>query len=259
MKLDRLLGAMVVLAAFVLGLSAAMPSTISAQNPEQALTAITSPADGTQLFGPVNIRGSAAHPTAFSRYELEYDDLSDPNVLWLPVQSPVQQQVRDGVLGTWNTQLVPDGFYRLRLRVFLIDGQVGEAVISTLRVMNSMPTPIPTFPAANPAPGAMTPSPGPSPTSLVVQPPANVAAPTALPGLAPPPASDQFGDASSVGARLPTTRVNTGRLGDAFCAGFYLAFAGFAIMLGYVLLRRRPRPFTAREVWQPPDGWRDER
>ncbi len=259
MKLDRLLGAIVALAAVVLSLSAATPSTISAQNPEQALSAITSPEDGAQLFGPVNILGSAAHPTAFSRYELEYDDLSDPNVLWLPVQSPVQQQVHDGVLGTWNTQLVPDGFYRLRLRVFFADGQVGEAVISNLRVMNSMPTPIPTLPAANPALGAMTPSPGPSPTSPVVQPPANVPAPTTLPGLAPPLASDQFGDAGSAGERQTATRVNTGRLGDAFCAGFYLALAGFVIMLGYVLLRRRPRPFTAREGWQPPDGWRDER
>ena len=63
-------------------------------------------------------------------------------MLWGQAQPPVQQQVRDGVLGTWNTSLVPDGFYRLRLCVFLDDGRTGEYIASNLRVANSLPTPV---------------------------------------------------------------------------------------------------------------------
>ena len=258
MKVGRLLGAIVALAVVALYQRATTPLAVGAQNPDQTLSAITSPVNGAQLFGPVNILGSAAHPAVFSHYELDYDDLSDPNVLWLPVQSPVQQQVRDSVLGTWNTNLVPDGFYRLRLRVVLADGQVGEAVVSNLRVMNSLPTPVPTLPAANPAPGAMTPSPGPSPTSPIVQPPANAPIPTALPGLVAPLGADTAGIAGSPAERHTTTRINTGRLGDAFCAGVYLALVGFVIMFGYAMLRRRVRPFTSREGWQPPERWQDQ-
>ncbi|MEW6579416.1 MAG: hypothetical protein AB1435_09495 [Chloroflexota bacterium] len=233
------------------------PAGVAAQTPDQILSAITFPTDGAQLFGLVNILGSAAYPTGFARYTLEYDDLSDPNALWLLVQPPVQQQVRDGVLGTWNTNLVPDGFYRLRLRVFLDDERTGEYIASNLRVANSLPTPVPTLPAVNVAPDSPVPSPGPSPTSPVFQPPGNTPASGELPGFVQPLASDSFGGAGSSGGKQTTTRVNTGRIGNAFCTGFYLAVVGFVLMLGYVLLRRRARSSPHSMGWQPPDHWQD--
>ncbi len=237
---------------------AAAPAGVAAQTPDdQILSVITFPADGAQLFGLVNILGSAAHPTGFARYALEYDDLSDPNVLWLLVQPPVQQQVHDGVLGTWDTNLVPDGFYRLRLRVFLDDERTGEYIVSNLRVANSLPTPVPTLPVVNVAPVSPVPSPGPSPTSPVFQPPGNTPASGEGPGSSQPPAPGSWGGAGSSGEERTTTRVNTGRIGNAFCTGFYLAVVGFVLMLGYVLLRRRARTFPQATDWQPPDRWQD--
>jgi len=49
----------------------------------------------------------------------------------------VTQQVQDGVLGAWNTIMVPDGFYELRLRVFLDDDQGAEFIVGKLQVANS--------------------------------------------------------------------------------------------------------------------------
>lgn len=234
------------------------PAGVAAQTPDQVLSAIAFPADGAQLFGLVNIVGSAAYPTGFARYTLEYDDLSDPNVLWLAVQPPVQQQVRNGVLGTWDTNLVPDGFYRLRLRVILDDERTGEYSVSNLRVANSLPTPVPTLPVVNVAPISPMPSPGPSPTSPVFQPPGNTPASGEVPGSGQPSAPGSWGGAGSSGEERTTTRVNTGRIGSALCTGFYLAAMGFVLMFGYVLLRRYKRASSPAVDWQPPDRWQDD-
>lgn len=257
MKRRHWLGVFLVAVTAAARLWTVTPAGVAAQTPDEILSVIAFPADGAQLFGLVNILGSAAHPTAFARYTLEYDDLSDPDVLWLPVQPPVQQQVRDGVLGTWNTSLVPDGFYRLRLCVFLDDGRTGEYIASNLRVANSLPTPVPTLPTANVVPDSSVPSPGPSPTSPVFQPPGNTPASGELPGFVQPPASGSFGDTGSPEQEQTTTRVNTGRVGHAFCTGFYLAVVGFVLMLGYVLLRRRARQSSYFTDWQSSDRWQD--
>ncbi|MGQ9848571.1 MAG: hypothetical protein ACUVSU_00825 [Aggregatilineaceae bacterium] len=228
-----------------------------AQSPDQIRAVISAPTEGQQLFGLVNILGSAEHSTAFARYTLEYDDLSDPTVTWLLVQPAVQQQVHDGVLGTWNTNVVPDGSYRLRLRVFLQDGQTGEFIVSNLRVVNRAPTPVPTIPASEGE--SMVPqfTPGPSPTSPIVQPPSN------NPGLADFASAQQ---APLEPASAPTqtrvirqsnARINLTRVRQAFCSGFYLAIGAFVLMIGYSLLRRYThsprRPASWSERW--PDDW----
>jgi hypothetical protein len=237
--------------AVVLFLSGPMRLT-AAQSPDDSSVAITSPQTGEQLFGPVNIVGSAAHPTAFDSYTLEYNDLSDPAAPWFLVQERVTQQVQNGILGTWNTNMVPDGMYRLRLHVFLDDGQVVEVEVSNLRVANTQPTAVPTVPSGGVgAPAA--PTPGPPPTSPVEQPPSNNPA-AGISGLdsaaddAQAPTSLNDGEA---GER--TTRVNLDRVRGAFCAGVYLALGGFVVMFAYLLLRGRLRPYARRTVWQPYD------
>ncbi len=223
--------------------------------------AITSPAEGAQLFGAVNIFGSAQHPTSFKNYTLEYDDLADPAVSWLLVQTRVSQQVNNNVLGNWNTIVVPDGVYQLRLRVFLQDDTVGsEFTVSQLRVMNSAPTPVPT--AATGGAGGLqpTPSPGPSPTSPVQQPPSNNPPAESITGLnAEDTDPGSPADTSNTSGRnASSTRVNTGRIRSAFCSGVYLALIMFALMLGYIALRGRLRPMTRRLLWQIQDEF-DER
>jgi hypothetical protein len=240
-----------------------LTGTVAAQTPEGLVAAITSPEEGQQLFGLVNITGSAEHPTAFESYTLEYNDLGDPNAPWLLVQPRVQQQVKDNVLGTWNTNLVPDGTYRLRLRVFLQDGQVGEFVVSDLKVVNSVPTPVPTSSSglaigATPA----APTPGPSPTSPIVQPPSNnpSAGEVAVP--AAPDDGSGPGESGPVNLEPParnTARINTSRVRSAFCTGVYLTLGAFGVMLGYVLVRGRIRPFTRRLIWQIQDDVDNDR
>lgn len=236
--------------------------TGSTQAQDPATTAvITAPTDGTQLFGAVNIVGSAQHPTSFASYTLEYDDLANPAVDWKLAQEIVTQQVSNNVLGTWVTNVIPDGVYQLRLRVFLQDGTIGgEYVVSQLRVMNSPPTPIPTVAAGGAGDVQHTPTPGPSPTSPIQQPPGNDPPADAITGLD---GADTGPDVPAAagnpaGRNSPSTRVNTGRIRNAFCSGVYLALVMFALMLGYVALRGRLRPVTRRLLWQSQNDF-DER
>jgi hypothetical protein len=240
-----------------------LSGTAAAQAPEGPVAVITAPVDGQQLFGLVNISGSAEDPTAFESYTLEYNDLGDPTAPWLLVQPRVQQQVKDNVLGTWNTNLVPDGTYRLRLRVFLQDGQVGEFVVSDLKVVNSVPTPVPTA-ASGAAVDAIpaVPTPGPSPTSLIVQPPSSNPSAGEVVGPVAPDSGPGIGESGPLNVESPakkTARINTGRVRSAFCTGVYLTLGAFGLMVVYVLVRGRLRPFTRRLLWQIQDEVDDRR
>ena len=241
------------MAVFVV-LAAGRPARhIRAQDAGGATAVIVSPTDNEQLFGQIYIVGSAGHQTAFDSYTLEYNDLADPGAAWLLVQPRVRQQVSDGVLGAWNTNVVPDGVYRLRLRVFLQDGQVGaEYAVSGLRVVNTAPTPLPTS-AAEADSLQVTPTPGPSPTSPIQQPPSNSPT-TPEPFAAASDASTNQDTGSSAGSSPDqTTRINLDRITSAFCTGAYWAIGLFLAMLIYVALRRRLRPYTQRLLWHIQD------
>ncbi|HEX3049604.1 MAG TPA: hypothetical protein VHP83_03035 [Aggregatilineaceae bacterium] len=224
-------------------------ATALAQTADGLVAVITSPIPGQQLFGQVQIQGSAGHPSLFASYTLEYDDLSDPALQWFLAQERVSQQVDNNVLGVWNTTLVPDGSYQLRLRVFLTDGQVGEYTVSNLRVVNTEPTPIPTVTGDQ----AIATASGPTPAApLIEQPPSNN--PTAtlsaetIPSISPTPIVEESGGSSS-------TRVNFSRVRSAFCSGVYLALALFAVLFVYSLLRGPLRPYTHRALWQSSDDF----
>ena len=232
-------------------------NSAAAQSPDEVNAEITAPVEGQQLFGLTTISGSAGHPTAFDSYTLEYNNLSDPNAPWLLVQERVRQQVQDNVLGAWDTNSVPDGVYALRLRVFLADGQVGETIVSNLRVINSEPTPVPTA-ATGLTNETPIPTLGPTPTSPIEQPPSNN-----------PDQVDQGNAGDTVNNNTETnvttttngnrtasdTKINTGRVQSAFCAGVYLTFGIFGVMLAYIVLRGRLRPFARRMVYQVRDEY----
>ncbi len=220
---------------------------VSAQTAEGLVAEITSPTPGQQLFGQVQIQGSAGHPSLFASYTLEYDDLSDPALQWFLAQERVSQQVDNNILGVWNTTLIPDGSYQLRLRVFLTDGQVGEYTVSNLRVVNTEPTPIPTVAGDQ---SVATPS-GPTPAApLIEQPPSNNPTDTpsgeVIPLVNPTPILEETNETSN-------TRINFSRVRSAFCSGVYLAVALFAVLFVYSLLRGPLRPYTHR--WQSQDDF----
>jgi hypothetical protein len=102
---------------------------------------IYSPVDGNVVAGIVQIIGNASHPF-FVQYQLEFSPAA--NDLWALLPGTISNlQVRNGLLGLWNTRQTPDGIYKLRLRVFTTDGGSTVAVVNNLRVSNQAPTPVP--------------------------------------------------------------------------------------------------------------------
>ena len=149
----------------------------------QAIAQITSPTDGQTLNGLVTITGSADHPD-FARWELAYGPDPNPKDVWQPFADG-KQTVHDGTIGTWNTGVIADGGYMLRLRVVRKDSNYDEAFVRGLKVSNSAPigtpTSIPpaaTFPAEQPTFTAAEAA-QPPPTVMVDQPPTS--APEARP------------------------------------------------------------------------------
>lgn len=135
---------------------------------EQPGVAITSPATGDVVKGPVVIRGTAS-TAGFQRYELAFAYDPDPTGTWFSIQGPATTPVDGGVLSQWETGGLTDGSYALRLRVYTGERTFVEAVVRGVRVENqaaATPSPAPS-PTAPPAPTA-TPPLGPTVTAVVV-------------------------------------------------------------------------------------------
>lgn len=150
----------------------------------QAQTAIriTAPASGDLLQGLVNIMGTSA-ADGFVSSELSFAYASDSTSTWFLIYQ-TDSPVTDGLLAAWDTTLVTDGDYNLRLRVILQDGTILESLVTGLRIRNQQPaetfTPTPTLePTATtefiPAPMSLPPTPQPVPT------PTRLPTPTPLP------------------------------------------------------------------------------
>jgi hypothetical protein len=107
--------------------------------------AISSPKAEEVLRGQVNIIGTTSDPNFISA-ELEFAYASAPTETWFPIQT-LSQPVFDSPLHTWDTTVITDGSYILRLRVFLNDGTFREVTVP-ITVQNDIqpatPTPIPT-------------------------------------------------------------------------------------------------------------------
>ena len=83
---------------------------------------ITSPRDRASVRGSVSIEGNANHPQ-FQKYEIHFAPEPNPNDQWAPVgRSPFDVPVVQGRLALWDTTIIPDGLYSLRLRVVRVDG-----------------------------------------------------------------------------------------------------------------------------------------
>ena len=145
--------------ALLLMLVLAMPFIVYAQTPSTPPNPnanVSWPPPVYVVRGQFQIRGTANLPN-MTNYFIEFrpinDDLS-PQVgadVWFPAILPSQAAVQDGVLGTWDTTLIADGLYQLRLTVNVNQGNPVFAVVSPLRIMNTLspfeatPTPVFTF------------------------------------------------------------------------------------------------------------------
>ncbi|MBI5935861.1 MAG: hypothetical protein HY867_19320 [Chloroflexi bacterium] len=140
----------------------------------QAQTAIriAAPASGETLSGLVNVMGTSA-ADGFASAELSFAFASDSTSTWFLIYQTASP-VTDGLLAAWDTTLVTDGDYHLRLRVILQDGSILESLVTGLRIRNQLPTetPTPTYtaePTATtefiPPSTPLPPTPQPAPTS----------------------------------------------------------------------------------------------
>jgi hypothetical protein len=170
----------------------------------QATGQITSPRDRAAVRGLVPIEGSATHPQ-FQKYEVHYGPEPNPGDQWTPIQgSPFTVPVVQGRLGLWDTTIIPDGIYSLRLRVVRLDGNYDEYYVRSIQVLNTKPTDTPT-PEATPTAAEPTDTPEPTLTVVIAVPtvlsptpkPSSTPLPTATPADTPEPLDLPFQNVSS--------------------------------------------------------------
>lgn len=125
------------------------------------------------LRGEVPIMGSAS-VQGMTHYYVEFrrlnDDLSpqDDNAPWFPALYG-DTTVADGELGRWNTALIQDGLYELRLSISLENNSPRYVVVSPLRVENEIP-PFLVTPSPTVRPTSALPTLFPTPTALGANP-----------------------------------------------------------------------------------------
>jgi hypothetical protein len=214
-------------------------ATLHAAPPAQGGVAIiTSPQDNAILRGVVSITGTATHPD-FWRYDFFY--APDPNSTgdWIFIEVH-ENMVNNGPLGTWDTTLIPDGVYQLRLRVIRRDSNYIEYIVHQVSIANRQSTETLT-PEATPT-SLPTPTPlPPTPTVAIEQPPTAIPRPTSTPYAAGTPRPTRVdGDDSLIG-------ITSGGLGRAFCYGAGLA-VGIFVLLGVLTLMRSTVFRLARRI-----------
>jgi len=112
---------------------------------------ISSPQAGETLRGQVEIMGNWDAPN-FSSAELAFSYAS-PNEnaanladTWFNIQT-FSQPVEGAVIAVWDTTLLTDGDYTLRLHVHLLDGSFQDVLVQDLKIRNDIPVPTEVVPA----------------------------------------------------------------------------------------------------------------
>jgi hypothetical protein len=180
----RFLLLLVFVLALPLGLAAqAQPGvSLTPPTPPDPNASISWPPPVYLLRGDFEVRGSA-NLAGMSTHFLEYRPLDEfGNVLpdedfpWIPATLPNPSAVLDDVLGVWDTTIVPDGLYELRLVINIAGGEPVYFIVAPLRIENEpppfavTPTPqivvptvavpvVPTLPPLQPTPTTFDPTP----------------------------------------------------------------------------------------------------
>lgn len=170
--------------------------------PPDPNASITWPPPVYVLRGEFEIRGSASLPN-MTNYFIEFRPLEDTfgvegpvateeagasEEVFFPAILPSSTPVQNEVLGVWDTTLVPDGLYEIRLTVNVSQGAPVTHIVSPLRIENEPPpfvqpginlTPQvqPTVPVAvptQPPPPTLVPTEDPTPRVTVTTPNGNV-------------------------------------------------------------------------------------
>jgi len=145
---------------FVLFLCVTVVAGVAAAQDGDGAVRIDWPPPVFQLAGPFEVIGTV-NPPGLRSYFLEAAALepegSEP--FWLPVSMPSTAPVVFGVLAVWDTTLLDDGLYSLRLRAILTSGETLTYTVTPLRVANLLTAP-------NVDADALPPTPAPPPTPV---------------------------------------------------------------------------------------------
>lgn len=140
---------------------------------------ISSPAGGVTIQGVVSILGQVNAPD-FGRYQLEFAPAGTENYQIIGMPITTAQPNANSILGQWDTRMVANGNYNLRLTVFANNAYNGFITFTTpVTVSNPAATATPP-----PLPTSTPFMPMPTPPSLITPLPFDTLAPT--PTLAPP-------------------------------------------------------------------------
>ena len=128
----------IVVVAIMTSSAISLPDSVMLSNQD---VSITSPVEGEVLSGVVEIIGTS-EITGFGQSELAFSNVIGPIETWFPI-SKSSNSVKADLLYSWDTTLITDGDYRLRLRVFSEDNSISEFVISIITIRNYTPTKVP--------------------------------------------------------------------------------------------------------------------
>ena len=99
--------------------------------------AIAFPREGDEIRGAVDISGTVDIPN-FGFYKLEMKRPEETN--WLTILAGNEVR-REGILGIWNTSLLPPGYHQLGLVVTDNQGKTSPPCVIQVRVTNPEATP----------------------------------------------------------------------------------------------------------------------
>ncbi|MEN6434377.1 MAG: hypothetical protein ABFD58_01020 [Anaerolineaceae bacterium] len=98
---------------------------------------VEAPSPGDVLKGLVEIKGTATGEE-FASYDVAFTYAEDTTGTWFIIQSS-EQPVEKGVLALWDTTVIADGIYRLRVQQYSSTGEVETILIENLRIRNYSP------------------------------------------------------------------------------------------------------------------------
>jgi hypothetical protein len=100
----------------------------------QSSPIITAPLPGEVLQGLVVVTG-VTDIAGFVSSELEFAHSNDPTTTWFFIAQS-DQPVQYGTLSVWDTTIIADGEYDLRLRIHLSNGSHLDVMVPGLQVRN---------------------------------------------------------------------------------------------------------------------------
>ena len=110
---------------------------IFSQNYQLDVVRITSPKEGEILQGSIYIEGTVSGSTfQFAEISFQYQDSQSSN--WFEIGT-IDTPIVDGTLGIWDTSMIADGIYRIRVVAHYENDRVQEAIINNLDIRNYTP------------------------------------------------------------------------------------------------------------------------